>query len=82
LRPALATAEPLESRRSRAHRAGNPAQNPEDAKFIDDTIRELLTRWQAFRNSAAVPLLGRLIPLIGRQNSAVRQRSGISPKPI
>ena len=27
--------------------------------------------------SAAVPLFGPLIPLIGRQNSAVRQRSGI-----
>jgi homoserine O-acetyltransferase/O-succinyltransferase len=26
------------------HRAGNPAQNPEDAKFIDDAVRELLAR--------------------------------------
>ena len=26
------------------HRAGNPAQNPEDAKFIDDAMRELLAR--------------------------------------
>jgi homoserine O-acetyltransferase len=24
------------------HRAGNPALNPEDAKFIDDAVRELL----------------------------------------
>jgi homoserine O-acetyltransferase len=24
------------------HRAGNPAQNPEDAKFIDAAVRELL----------------------------------------
>jgi hypothetical protein len=28
-------------------------------------------------NSAAIRLLGRLIPLIGRQISAVRRRSGI-----
>ncbi len=26
------------------HRAGNPAQNPADAKFIDDAVRELLAR--------------------------------------
>jgi homoserine O-acetyltransferase/O-succinyltransferase len=26
------------------HRAGNPAQNPEDAKFIDAAVRELLAR--------------------------------------
>ena len=26
------------------HRAGNPAQNPQDAKFIDDAVRELLAR--------------------------------------
>jgi len=26
------------------HRAGNPVLNPEDAKFIDDSIRELLAR--------------------------------------
>jgi len=26
------------------HRAGNPVLNPEDAKFIDDAIRELLAR--------------------------------------
>ena len=26
------------------HRAGNPAQNPVDAKFIDDAVRELLAR--------------------------------------
>jgi len=26
------------------HRAGNPAQNPEDAKFIDTAVRELLAR--------------------------------------
>jgi homoserine O-acetyltransferase len=26
------------------HRAGNPAANPEDAKFIDDAVRELLAR--------------------------------------
>ena len=26
------------------HRAGNPAQNPEDAKFLDDAVRELLAR--------------------------------------
>jgi len=26
------------------HRAGNPAQNPEDAKFIDNAVRELLAR--------------------------------------
>jgi len=26
------------------HRAGNPAQNPDDAKFIDDAVRELLAR--------------------------------------
>jgi homoserine O-acetyltransferase len=24
------------------HRAGNPAQNPEDAKFIEGAVRELL----------------------------------------
>jgi homoserine O-acetyltransferase/O-succinyltransferase len=24
------------------HRAGNPASNPEDAKFIDDAVQELL----------------------------------------
>jgi hypothetical protein len=28
-------------------------------------------------NSAAIPLFGQIIPLIGRQNSAVRQRSEI-----
>jgi len=26
------------------HRAGNPAQNPQDAKFIDLAVRELLAR--------------------------------------
>ncbi len=26
------------------HRAGNPAQNPQDAKFLDDAVRELLAR--------------------------------------
>jgi homoserine O-acetyltransferase/O-succinyltransferase len=26
------------------HRAGNPAQNPADAKFLDDAVRELLAR--------------------------------------
>jgi homoserine O-acetyltransferase len=26
------------------HRAGNPAQNPADAKFIDDAVKELLAR--------------------------------------
>jgi homoserine O-acetyltransferase/O-succinyltransferase len=26
------------------HRAGNPAQNPDDAKFLDAAVRELLTR--------------------------------------
>ena len=26
------------------HRAGNPAQNAKDAKFIDDAVRELLAR--------------------------------------
>jgi hypothetical protein len=29
-------------------------------------------------NSAAIPLISRKIPLLGRKNSAVRQRSGIS----
>jgi homoserine O-acetyltransferase len=26
------------------HRAGNPVQNPADAKFLDDAVRELLAR--------------------------------------
>ncbi|MBV8336423.1 MAG: hypothetical protein JO358_13465 [Alphaproteobacteria bacterium] len=26
------------------HRAGNPAQNPDDAKFIGEAVPELLTR--------------------------------------
>ncbi|MBV8335916.1 MAG: homoserine acetyltransferase, partial [Alphaproteobacteria bacterium] len=26
------------------HRAGNPAQNPDDAKFIGDAVGELLAR--------------------------------------
>jgi homoserine O-acetyltransferase/O-succinyltransferase len=26
------------------HRAGNPAQNPADAKFLDDAVRELLSK--------------------------------------
>jgi homoserine O-acetyltransferase/O-succinyltransferase len=26
------------------HRAGNPAQHPPDAKFLDDAVRELLAR--------------------------------------
>ena len=26
------------------HRAGNPAQNPADAKFLDDAVGELLAR--------------------------------------
>jgi homoserine O-acetyltransferase/O-succinyltransferase len=26
------------------HRAGNPVQNPQDANFIETTVRELLAR--------------------------------------
>jgi hypothetical protein len=28
----------------RGHRAGNPAQNPADARFLDDAVGELLAR--------------------------------------